>query len=145
MKNENIVTMNKALSRINGLYQKWYQTKELNIYLIQTLTALFMEPTLSQKEISDKYQIPRQTVNNAIQALKKEGYVELFQDGNDKRWKKILFTEEGQKYAEETILPLLTLDQRIAERMGTTKYHQLICLLQEYGNCLELEMAESKE
>lgn len=145
MENDSIISMNKALSRINGLYQKWFQTRTLNSYLIQTLNALFMEPDLTQKEISDKYQIPRQTVNNAIQALKKEGYVELIQNENDKRWKKILFTEKGQKYAEETVLPLLTLDQKIAKRMGTTKYHQFITLLQEYGDSLEHEIVESKE
>ena len=71
--------------------------------------------------------------------------MELIQNENDKRWKKILFTEKGQKYAEETVLPLLTLDQKIAKRMGKTKYHQFITLLQEYGDSLEYEIAESKE
>ena len=49
---------NIALSRTNGQYQKWYQEHGLNSYLIQTLYALYMEPSMSQKEISENYQMP---------------------------------------------------------------------------------------
>lgn len=145
MKNESITALNRALSRINGLYQKWYQLRGLNSYLLQTLNALVMEPDLTQREISDKYQIPRQTVNNAIQALKKDGYIELHQDEKDKRWKKILFTEQGRAYAEETVSPLFTLDQKIVKRMGKGKYVQLIALLQAYGDALEQETSDEQE
>lgn len=142
MNTENIAAMNKALSRINGFYQKWFQTHTMNSYLVQTLNALYMEPELTQKEVSEKYQIPRQTVNNAVQALKKDGYVELVQNSSDKRWKTISFTDAGKQYAYETLLPLLELDHTIAQKMGPQKYEQLIALLQEYGNILEREIAE---
>lgn len=88
MEYENIASMNKALSRINGLYQKWCQSHTVNMYLLKVLYALYMEPDLQQKELSRNYQIPSQTVNNAIQNLKKSGYIELKQDEQDKRRKK---------------------------------------------------------
>lgn len=137
---EIIRNMNKALSTINGLYQKWFQNRTMNSCLVQTLHALYMEPDLTQKEISENYQMPPQTVNNAIQAMKKEGYIELIPNEKDKRYKKIIFTENGIKYAQETLSPLLELDKRIVKRMGTTKYKQLISLLISYGEALEQEI-----
>lgn len=46
MEYENIASMNKALSRINGLYQKWCQSHTVNMYLLKVLYALYMEPDL---------------------------------------------------------------------------------------------------
>lgn len=97
MNDENIVAMNKAISRTNGLYQKWFQEHTINSYLVQTLNALYMEPELSQSEISDYYKIPRQTVNNAIQTLRRWGYIELLPDERDKRWKRILICAIRQR------------------------------------------------
>lgn len=139
MENELLVSINKALSRINGLYQKWYQKNSINSYQLQTLNALYNEPMLSQKEISDNYQIPAQTVNNAIKALEKQGYVQLIPDERDKRWRKISFTEEGFAYAEKTVAPLHQLDLAVMKRMGKKKYQQLIALLSDYGEALQEE------
>lgn len=139
MENELLVSINKALSRINGLYQKWYQKNSINSYQLQTLNALYNEPMLSQKEISDNYQIPAQTVNNAIKTLEKQGYVQLIPDERDKRWRKISFTEEGVAYAEKTVASLHQLDLAVMKRMGKKKYKQLIALLGDYGEALQEE------
>ncbi|MER2169553.1 MAG: MarR family transcriptional regulator [Psychrobacillus psychrodurans] len=142
MPKEKIVSLNKALSKISGLYQKWFQQRQLNGYLMRAMTALHMENELSQKEISEGYQIPRQTVNNAVKALEKDGHVELFQDELDKRWKKIRFTETGRQFAEESLTPLIRLDEKILQRMGNEKYTQFISLLELYGELLEQEIKE---
>ena len=139
MNNELLVSINQALSRINGLYQKWYQKNTINSYQLQTLNALYTEPTLSQKEISENYQIPAQTVNNAIKAFEKLGYVELIPDERDKRWRKISFTEDGIAFAKETVAPLHQLDEAVIARMGKKKYQQLISLLNDYGEALQKE------
>lgn len=142
---EQIRNMNKALSAINGLYQKWYQNHTMNSYLVRTLNALYTEPDLTQKEISENYQMPPQTVNNAIQALKKEGYIELVQSERDKRYKKIVFTEAGTEYVQEMVSPLFELDKRIVKRMGITKYKQLNSLLNTYGEALEQEINDTSQ
>ncbi len=144
MDKDDVASLNKALSRINGLYQRWYQARGLNSYLTQTLNALVMEPGLSQREISDNYQIPRQTVNNAVLALKRDGYVELQQDSGDRRRKKIVFTDAGRNYVQQTVSPIQAMDERIAGRMGEERYKLLIALLREYGDALEQETASEQ-
>ena len=80
-------------------------------------------------------------VNNAIQNLKKSGYIELKQDEQDKRRKKISFTDTGMEYAKEVLAPMLELDQNIASRLGSEKFGQLTALLYAYGDALEQETA----
>ncbi len=144
MKSEKIVSINKSLGVINGSYQKWYQKNNINSYLLQTMYALYNEPTLSQKEISENYQIPPQTVNNAIKALEKQGYLELVPDERDRRWRKIVITDVGAKYIEDSVKPLVHLDNRVIEKMGTEEYQQLISLLDEYGVALQQVLDESE-
>ncbi len=144
MKDEELVSINKSLGIINGSYQKWYQKNNINSYLLQTMYALYNEPSLSQKEISENYQIPPQTVNNAIKALEKQGYLELVPDERDRRWRKIVITDIGAKYIKDSVMPLVQLDNNVVEKMGRKKYQQLISLLEDYGMALQQVLNEEK-
>ncbi len=144
MKNEELVSINKSLGIINGSYQKWYQKNNINSYLLQTMYALYNEPNLSQKEISENYQIPPQTVNNAIKALEKQGYLQLVPDERDRRWRKIVITDTGAKYIKDSVMPLVQLDNNVVEKMGRKKYQQLISLLEDYGITLRQVLNEDK-
>jgi len=135
-------SVNIVLSRTNGLYKMWFQGRGLNEYLIRTLYALYMEPSLSQKEISDNYMIPSQTVNNSVKTLEKEGCLELTQDRSDRRRKEITFTDCGKKYAEEALSPIIELDRRVIRRMGLKKFQQLIETLTAYAEALRQEINE---
>ena len=139
-----VQAMNIALSRTNGQYQKWYQEHGLNSYLIQTLYALYMEPSMSQKEISENYQMPKQTVNNTVKSLERRGYVELIPDENDKRGRRISFTAEGREYAILVLDPVLKLDQAVVERMGVENYGSLIQLLNAYSDALTYEIRKEQ-
>ena len=135
-----VQAMNIALSRTNGQYQKWYQEHGLNSYLIQTLYALYMEPSMSQKEISENYQMPKQTVNNTVKSLERRGYVELVPDEHDRRGRRISFTAEGREYAILVLDPVLKLDQAVVGRMGVENYGSLIQLLNAYSDALTYEI-----
>ena len=139
-----VQAMNIALSRTNGQYQKWYQEHGLNSYLIQTLYALYMEPSMSQKEISENYQMPKQTVNNTVKSLERRGYVELVPDENDRRGRRISFTAEGREYAILVLDPVLKLDQAVVERMGVENYGSLIQLLNAYSDALTYEIRKEQ-
>ena len=139
-----VQAMNIALSRTNGQYQKWYQEHGLNSYLIQTLYALYMEPSMSQKEISENYQMPKQTVNNTVKSLERRGYVELVPDEHDRRGRRISFTAEGREYAIRALDPVLKLDQSVVERMGVENYGSLIQLLNAYSDALTYEIRKEQ-
>lgn len=132
--------LNLVMSRVNELYERWFAESGINSYLAQTLYALYMEPALSQKEISEHYQMPRQTVNNVVKAPEKDGYIKLSPDPKDKRGRLIAFTESGKQYAEQTILPLITLDKKVVKLLGQKKLITLIDSLKAYGDALTAAM-----
>ncbi len=136
--------MDKALSRLNGLYYQWCQVNGRNEYFVRILCALYYEPELTQKELSDKYLVPRQTVNNAVQFLKREGYITLSQDAKDKRWKRMRFTGEGLSYARKELAPMLSLESYVLNRFGADRFGRLADLLFAYGDLVEEGMREEK-
>jgi DNA-binding MarR family transcriptional regulator len=74
-----------------------------------------------------------------ILSLKKEHYIELVPDKDDKRVKKIELTVTGKTYTNQQLQPFLQLDENIYQTMGESDYRLLISLLVKYGNALEHE------
>lgn len=109
-KGEKMKEITEALKRYNiGFYQteNIYRliNKKLNIpysyyqilYLLRSETCL----PYGQKivEVSGE---PKQTINSALKKLEKDGIITLTKEENSKS-KKILLTDKGKKYCEETI------------------------------------------
>lgn len=140
---DNLNLINSKICRINNSYQKWAQKNEINFYEYAVLAIMYLDDIDSQKELAEKIQMPKQTINNVILALKEKRYIELIPDEKDKRAKKIIFTEEGLNYAEKILNPLFELDKKIIIEMGKEKYNLLINSLNEYTEklmkALELE------
>lgn len=140
---DNLNLINSKICRINNSYQKWAQKNGINFYEYAVLAIMYLDDIDSQKELAEKIQMPKQTINNVILALKEKRYIELIPDEKDKRAKKIIFTEEGLNYAEKILNPLFELDKKIIIEMGKEKYNLLITSLNEYTEklmkALELE------
>lgn len=140
---DNLNLINSKICRINNSYQKWAQKNGINFYEYAVLAIMYLDDIDSQKELAEKIQMPKQTINNVILALKEKRYIELIPDEKDKRAKKIIFTEEGLNYAEKILNPLFELDKKIIIEMGKEKYNLLINSLNEYTEklmkALELE------
>ena len=134
-----IKDLNRSLSKINGLYQKWSLQNDMNSCMVQTMYAIYMENEMTQKEICENYQLPRQTVNNTIKLLEHNGHVKLMPFEKDKRWKKIVLTDAGSEYIEREIAQLIELDLSVVRRMGKEKICKLVELLHDYADSLEQE------
>lgn len=131
---------NIALSRIDGFYQKYEQFAEMNILRCRILYALDIVGLQTQKQICDMLELPKQTVNNIISALVKQGYIHIIPDEADHRARILRLTESGKKYAETELQPLNELDVSIARRMGEEKYKLLVSLNEEYAEIIEQEI-----
>lgn len=137
---EDMVRLNAALGKINGLYDRWAQGLGINYCTMQVLLAMRLDPEAGQKQISENFQLPKQSVNNTITALRKKGYLTLAQDTADKRAKKITLTEKGEKYSEEMLGPILKLDRNVIRRLGEAALQRLVDDLGAYGEALEQEI-----
>jgi len=95
-----------------SLYDFWAASKNINYYLLFVLYALDGQKAMTQKKICNSTGLTKQTVNNVIRSLKKEGYVILSPGTGDKREKQVSLTEEGASYARELLAPLKELERR---------------------------------
>ncbi|MGN0242482.1 MAG: MarR family winged helix-turn-helix transcriptional regulator [Lachnospiraceae bacterium] len=137
---EKIKKMNLAISKINATYAKWYEGMSVSGARQQVLLALAAEPGISQKEIVSSYLVPKQTVSKEIHLMQEEGLLELLPDDEDKRGKKIVMTEKGQKYTEEILQPYFDMESRIEKRMNPRAYRQMIDGLTAYADALGQEV-----
>ncbi|MGN1210861.1 MAG: MarR family winged helix-turn-helix transcriptional regulator, partial [Candidatus Cryptobacteroides sp.] len=119
---------------------KWYEGMSVSGARQQVLLALAAEPGISQKEIVSRYLVPKQTVSKEIHLMQEEGLLELLADDEDKRGKKIVMTEKGQKYTEEILQPYFDMESRIEKRMNPKVYRQMIDCLTAYADALGQEV-----
>lgn len=132
--------VNSAISRTRGFY--FNASKRMNINYNELLILYLPHETnaCTQKQIREDYALPKQTVNNIISNLLKNGYITATVDEHDKREKKIELTNSGVKYAEQYLTPLLEIEQNIVAKMGQKKLQELIDAANLYGNILQSEM-----
>ena len=123
-------------SKINGYYNQWVQDQGIKSFQAQILLALLVDSDMTQKEISEKYQMPKQSVNNIIHALLEEGLVHLEQSAQDNRKKIVVLIDAGQKYAEKVVKPFEDLDTQVFACMGKRSLQHLLDGLMAYEAAL---------
>ena len=139
-----ITAINLALRGVSTLYVKWSNKHNINHFTMKILYILITEGSVTQKKIGEDNKLPKQTVNNIVTALKKDGYVTLVSCEKDKREKLIVLTESGREYVANLLESLFQIEEKTIEKMGTQNVLKLIELVTIYGNIMEQEM-QNKE
>lgn len=117
---------NRLYYKIVGLYARLDNALGINAYLCKVLHGLEISNLCTQKDIAQLYEMPKQTINNVILSLQKQGFVEAKISPNDKREKLIYLTPSGKIYAQDLIAQYTIFEQRIYQRLGTQKLEKLI-------------------
>jgi len=129
-----------GVSRIEGLYTKLAQKHGVPYGLIQVLYILRLNNPVTQKQISEYCEIPKQTVNSMIKQLKADNHITLIANDEDKREKKIQLTPIGKVYSQETLKPFLELNKMVVNKIGMDLLLQLSKKLKTLGDAIELEI-----
>jgi DNA-binding MarR family transcriptional regulator len=132
--------LSSAINRISSLYQNWAQENGALYGVVQVLYVLYFYDAVTQKQISDICEIPKQTVNNAIRQFRKDNYIIIASSDKDKRRKEISLTEIGKEYAEKTLEPFFKLNENVFGRVETKLVRELVKSLAAFGNAMEMEM-----
>lgn len=135
--------INSVVERTDYLYEKWAKQHGINSYVMQVMYMIYASGINKQKDIVENYGMPKQTVNTVITDLQKKGYIQLMPDENDKRSKIIILTDEGIKYAENIVTPLLNCEKEILAKMGKERVEMLISTMNQYAELLEQKINKS--
>ncbi len=105
---------------INALYERWAKERGLTSNALFVLYVIHAYPDqCTQRLICEKLLIPKQTVNTILSSFGKKGYIRKEIAGDDKRNKFILFTEEGQKYADLLLTDMLHFEESALMNMSS--------------------------
>lgn len=136
----------KIMKETDELYDVFQKYSGLSDAEYWSLVAVRIENCQYQHEISKSMSMSRQTVNSALKHLGERGYIVLEAPKENQRIKKVVFTEEGEKFAqkyldvinksEEKAWSLLSEDERKSLLYITMKLKDI--LADEIKNCIKL-------
>jgi DNA-binding MarR family transcriptional regulator len=107
---------------------------------VQVLYSLYFRGKVTQKQISESCEIPKQTVNNVIRLFKKENYITLDANSTDNRQKLIALTLSRKEYMQKILEPYFKLNEKVFDRIESKLTHQLVEGLTALSDAIELEM-----
>lgn len=103
----------------NVIYEEWAKSQGLSINSLLILYSFFGDSgNFTQKAISQKWHIPKQTVNTILKDFEKRGYVKLISMPTDKRNKQIQLTPMGKQFSVDIITKLQKIELYVIEKMG---------------------------
>lgn len=110
----------------NYVYNEWAKEHNLSTNSLFILLSIYEdEQSCTQKKISRKWLISKQTINMALKEFERHGFVELLPLPEDKRNKIIRFTSAGKQYAENIIAELRQAELAAIAVLGTERMRQL--------------------
>lgn len=108
------------------MYEDWAKAHGVFVNSLLVLSAIHggMEDC-TQKKISQRWRIPKQTVNSVPKDFERKGFVEMIPKKEDERNKLIRFTVKGKEYADAIISKLRKVELFVSEEMGIERIRQL--------------------
>ena len=124
----------------NQLYETWARQRGMSLYeLLVILSIVEADGTVLQKDICQRFAIPKQTVNAIIKTLTDKGWLELKVSEQDRRrWlelkvseqdrrsRKLSLTPEGSAQAAQIAQALQEHEAQVWLRLGLDRAEQLI-------------------
>ncbi len=145
MTKKNTVTVNNLM--IDSLYQEYSSLyQELSAHLgisyssLLILNELNMNQPLTQKELSERLFLPKQTIHSSVNSLVKSGILEIKPSEKNSKSKDVFITSEGESYSQSTVIKLNEAERRAVERISTKEMEQLIKLTKKHLICVQEEI-----
>lgn len=130
---ENNVALIEELNRYyavwqetNYMYAEWAKAHGISVSCLLALTAIDEGgDDCTQKKISQRWLIPKQTVNMVLKDFENRKFVELLPMQGDKRNKRIQFTAAGREYADTILNELRKVELSAIQKMGIKRMRRL--------------------
>lgn len=116
---------NRLYYKINGLYARFENAKNINSSVYKILHALFISELHTQKDIMQSYEMPKQTINNVIANLQKQGFIDISSSQNDKRERILNLTARGKEYAKDYTSAYTAFEMKVYQSLGARNLSKL--------------------
>ncbi|WP_409200460.1 hypothetical protein [Methanobrevibacter sp. DSM 116169] len=128
-----IKEMHLHFQSIDKTYEKYAKSVNLNYIELAVLEFIYHEEDIcTQKKISNISPFSKQSINVAIKFFLKEEIIELKEIEEDRRNKKIVLTNYGQKYASKIIGKIITAEENILRSFSNEEQELIIKFMNQY-------------
>lgn len=132
-----IVELFNEIKKIEYLNKEKLKKYGFNDIRVSILTIMMAQKDITQCEIVNKINVPKQTINYTIKDLYNDGLITISQDKNDKRSKILNLSEDGEIFLSEILDPITKINKKVKEEMGDEKVKSLIADLKHLSHLLE--------
>lgn len=141
---ETLDRLNCAIIKYRGSYSKWSAGHGISYNEMLVLYTIRDRGFCTQKQICDSYILPRQTINNTISQMRKNGLLAEDAEKSLGREKAFVLTDEGKRYSEAFLKSLNAVEECTVERMGIDKIERITELMLEFDRIMEEALAENR-
>lgn len=111
----------------NQLYETWARQRGMSLYeLLVVLSIIESDGTVLQRDICQRFAIPKQTVSAIIKTLTDKGWLELRVSEQDRRSRNLCLTPVGSAQAAQIARALQEHEAQVWLRLGLDQAEQLI-------------------
>lgn len=136
--------VNRAIIKFRGIYSEWSNRHNISYNEMLVLYTIREYGFCTQKQICDSYLLPKQTINNVIAALRKDGLLEYDEEQSRGREKAFVLTAKGIDYAAPFLESMGEVESRALEFFSEKKLGTLTTLLLEYDMALTRALEEAR-
>ncbi len=130
--------LEELLMKIDLLYGSYAKAFGLNSTSMRVLYIIYKDKYITQKQICEKTDIPKQTVNNAVKEFAALGYIHSVKVLDDKRYKALALTDRGEEFALRIIPNIENAEKKAVNQFSEEEKKQIFSFIERYT----LKMAE---
>ena len=132
--------------KISNLYADFAKEVGLSYFSMYVLYFVYTEgETCTQKTISEKTFLPKQTVNAIITAFLKQKMISLSETQDDRRVKFIRLTNSGKKFADKIIPKLINAELDAMGKLTIEQRTEFLEATRLYGEYFQERLQKEKE
>lgn len=140
--------LDNSLLLVRGVYADWAKRYGVSYNGMAILYYMDGFGSCTQKQLSEEFLIPKQTVNNVVKKLFAAGYIrECPKDGQREggwREKRLELTEEGKAHTDEMMGGLFHAEEVAARRIGRVQLTEMVDIMERYGSVLKEESGKCR-
>lgn len=120
---------------LERVYDEYAKSKGLTYMSLTVLEIIYdNSDRCTQKLICERSMYTKQSVNAIVKVFWEQGYIELKEERDDRRNKRILFTEKGRAYADEIIGKFEAVENEAMEHLSESQWKLLLEMTETFGN-----------
>lgn len=140
----------KLLTQFNNLYKelddiyhslaRHYGLSDCAFWILYTMQET--DESRTQSQLGEMLSLSRQTINSALKNLEAAGYIQLAPVAGNHKSKRILLTDAGKRFAEQTTDRVVQMELRAFDQFSAEEQVVFFRLLTAYVRRLSTETQE---